>query len=145
MQYAIHAHALTTDDSGLVRQSHDLVPDWVQTRDAEVSHDTVTTYLAEQGYSHAEDNSGFTGWGEVWTNADGEHIAIAGAGVPPEPDADYYELADSDTANLLTATDLGITDDEYADIIRDSLTCGQWEGHVRPDILDGRRVYAREA
>lgn len=72
----IHAHALTTNEQGIVSKSHDLVPDWLQTNDAEATHETVTELLASWGYAHAEDNSGFAGWGEVWTNDDGEHIAL---------------------------------------------------------------------
>ena len=50
-------------------------------------------------------------------------------------------LVDSDTNKLVTAEDIGISDEEYAALIRESIDCQQVEGHVRAS--NGRRVYAQ--
>lgn len=58
------------------------------------------------------------------------------------PDADLY---DSESGDLLTAAELGISAEQYESIVIDSLYCGEAEGHIRPDILSGSdhpRVYA---
>jgi hypothetical protein len=53
---------------------------------------------------------------------------------------DQITLHDSETAQELTARDLGITRQEYAAAIRDSLASDEAEGHI---IVAGRRVYAQ--
>ena len=58
--------------------------------------------------------------------------------------AEELSLYDSETAECLTENDLGITEAQYQEIIIDGLNCGQAEGHVRPDSIEGRRVYASE-
>jgi hypothetical protein len=50
------------------------------------------------------------------------------------------KLHDSDTAEELTATELGITECEYQNAVHASMESSTAEGHVRLD--DGRRVYA---
>lgn len=50
-----------------------------------------------------------------------------------------HPLHDSETNELVTADDVGVSEREYADASRESVECGQHEGHVR---LAGRRVYA---
>lgn len=52
-----------------------------------------------------------------------------------------YGLYDSDTAEALTYDELGITVEEYEAAIRESLDCGQPEGHI---LMGERRVYAAE-
>lgn len=52
-----------------------------------------------------------------------------------------YELYDSETGDSISADDLGITVEEYEAAIRESLDCGQVEGHIR---VGERRVYAAE-
>lgn len=56
-------------------------------------------------------------------------------------------LYDSDTTELVTARDLGISRAAYLDAIRDSRDCEQAEGHIRvigtKTGRDGRRVYAQ--
>jgi hypothetical protein len=52
----------------------------------------------------------------------------------------YDTLRDSDTNESLTAEELGITDEQYAEAIEESATCSQAEGHV---LVNGRRVYAQ--
>lgn len=62
----------------------------------------------------------------------------------PEPEIDPvdYDLYDSDTADRLLADELGISPEEYEEIILYSLKeCGP-EGHCCPEALNGRRVYA---
>jgi hypothetical protein len=49
------------------------------------------------------------------------------------------QLYDSDTAEVLTAEELGITEEEYCQAIADSMADGTEEGHV---YVNGRRVYA---
>ena len=49
-------------------------------------------------------------------------------------------LYDSDTTELVTARDLGISRAAYLEAIRESRDCEQDEGHVR---VNGRRVYAQ--
>ena len=49
-------------------------------------------------------------------------------------------LYDSETAESLTAEDLGITDEQYEATVLESTDCNQTEGHVR---VNGRRVYAQ--
>ena len=51
-------------------------------------------------------------------------------------------LYDSDTAEAVTAEDLGIDAAEYATLIQESIESDQKEGHVRTS--HGRRVYAAE-
>lgn len=53
--------------------------------------------------------------------------------------ATYDTLRDSDTTDSLTAEDLGITDEQYAEAIEESANSDQAEGHIR---VNGRRVYA---
>jgi hypothetical protein len=48
-------------------------------------------------------------------------------------------LHDSDTNETLTASDLGITDEQYEATVQESLDSYQDEGHVR---VAGHRVYA---
>lgn len=57
-------------------------------------------------------------------------------------DESGYSLYDSDTAEWLSAEKLGVTDEQYTDLIHDSLDTGEPTGHIRPDVLDGRKVYA---
>jgi hypothetical protein len=52
----------------------------------------------------------------------------------------YDTLCDSTTNDSLTAEELGITDEQYAEAIEESATCSQAEGHV---LVNGRRVYAQ--
>lgn len=49
-------------------------------------------------------------------------------------------LYDSETNDKLTAEDLDCTDEQYAELIAESLASGTHEGHIR--LLNGRRVYA---
>jgi len=51
------------------------------------------------------------------------------------------DLYDSDTADYLSVDDLGITGEQYEELVAESLEAGE-EGHIRPAILNGRRVYA---
>jgi hypothetical protein len=62
---------------------------------------------------------------------DGEEVAVA--------DESTMDLYDSDTTDQVNADDLGITDDEYRQAVKDSLACDQAEGHI---IVSGRRVFA---
>jgi len=50
----------------------------------------------------------------------------------------YDTLCDSDTNEELTADDLGITDEQYADALAESAGAGE-TGHIR--LENGRRVY----
>ena len=50
------------------------------------------------------------------------------------------KLYNSDTTDRMTAKDLGVTAEEYRDLIRESKGCSQAEGHVRAP--NGTRVYA---
>ena len=59
-------------------------------------------------------------------------------------DPDDFCLYDSDTAEYLDAEKLGITDDQHREIIRESIESAEWEGHVEPAVLNGRRVYTAE-
>lgn len=52
----------------------------------------------------------------------------------------YDTLYDSDTNEVLSADDLGITNEQYEDALKESIGCGQAEGHIR---VNGRRVYAQ--
>jgi hypothetical protein len=54
--------------------------------------------------------------------------------------ADNLDLRDSDTGEVVTAEQLGVTDDVYHQLIIDSLITSEAEGHVRTST--GRRVYA---
>lgn len=60
---------------------------------------------------------------------------------PEAPDPADCDLYDSDTANRISAEELGCTDQEYAAAILESLACPQPEGHV---YAGNRRVYAAE-
>jgi hypothetical protein len=51
-----------------------------------------------------------------------------------------FDLRDSDTADTVTAEQLGIDDAEYEQLVRDSRDADNAEGHVRTST--GRRVYA---
>lgn len=55
-------------------------------------------------------------------------------------DPDDFDLLDSDTANVVRADDLGIDDEEYARLVRESILSSSYEGHV--STSNGRRVYA---
>jgi hypothetical protein len=48
-------------------------------------------------------------------------------------------LYDSETNDVLTPGDLGITQDEYDAAVAESLAVPEPEGHIR---VNGRRVYA---
>jgi len=48
-------------------------------------------------------------------------------------------LFDSETAEMLTAESLGISQEEYADAVADSAAESTPEGHI---YVGGRRVYA---
>ena len=65
---------------------------------------------------------------------------VGNVNVDWEEDTDY-ELYDSETGDSISADDLGITVEEYEAAIRESLDCGQAEGHIR---IGERRVYAAE-
>ena len=49
-------------------------------------------------------------------------------------------LCDSTTNDTLTAEDLGLTDEQYDELVNESLDCGTAEGHVQAP--NGRMVYA---
>jgi len=49
-------------------------------------------------------------------------------------------LLDSDTNEAVTAEDLGITEEQYGQLVDESINCAQAEGHVR--ATNGRKVYA---
>jgi hypothetical protein len=57
---------------------------------------------------------------------------------------DYDTLYDSENGDSLLAEDLGITPEQYDALCVESAECGQPEGHIRPEILGGRRVYAAD-
>jgi hypothetical protein len=70
--------------------------------------------------------------------ADDEHIYADGA---PVADAETPTLYDSETADPVTAEELGITEAEYRQAIADSMAADTEEGHIR---VNGRRVYAND-
>lgn len=57
-------------------------------------------------------------------------------------DTSNYSIIDSNTGDKVDTSSL--TTEQVASIISDSLAAGE-EGHVRPDCLSGRRVYAIES
>lgn len=62
--------------------------------------------------------------------------------VEANPDPDDYRLYDSDRAEPVSAEDLGIDDDEYSALVRESLSLGKNSaGHV--STSSGRIVYAQ--
>jgi len=74
MEYSVKAYPLKSED-GFIQKGCDLVPDWVQSSDAIVDYDGVSELLTSWDYI-IDDSGEFNGWGEVWSNADGELIAV---------------------------------------------------------------------
>lgn len=68
--------------------------------------------------------------------SDDDHIYADGV---PVADAETLTLYDSETADPVTAEELGITEAEYRQAIADSMAAGTEEGHI---YVNRRRVYA---
>lgn len=121
----------------------------------------MTTTKLEQGKQYDLSTLQLIGWTEGdgsgsegytladYFDADGTYRGADVCGIEPivattERSTDDYYLYDSDTGEMLLVDELGISAEAYAALVEESLDCGQPEGHIRPDALHGRRVYAAE-